>query len=351
MLNLGIKLTELGIVPEFVLRVGIKKIIQQRLAEIPVNTEKRETKKSDFIKELKSSPIALSTKQANEQHYEVPPPFFQKILGSHLKYSCGWFDENTTSLNTAEENMLKLYVERLGIQNHQRVLDLGCGWGSFTLFAAEKFPNSNFVAVSNSNDQIDFINTTAKARSLGNVHAIKQDMNDLSLEGSFDRIISIEMFEHMRNYGALLEKLRDHLPKDGKLFVHIFTHRDHPYPYEDKGPSDWMSKYFFTSGIMPSQDIFSYFEEDFVVEQNWKVNGSHYAKTCNLWLQNHYRNKQVILNLFAGHYPNPKQWFVRWQLFFLACEELFACNEGQEWFVSHYLLAPNQDKTKVKEIW
>ena len=346
MLNLGIKLTELGLVPEAVLRVAIKKIIQQRLSEFPINARERESEKTCFIEELRLSPIALSTNQANEQHYEVPPSFFQEIMGSHLKYSCGWFDENTTSLDAAEENMLKLYIERLGIRDHQRVLDLGCGWGSFTLFAAEKFPKSDFVAVSNSNDQIDFINNTAKARSLGNVEAIKQDMNDLSLEGSFDRIISIEMFEHMRNYGALLSKLRNHLPSDGKLFVHIFTHRDHPYPYEVRGPSDWMSKYFFTSGLMPSQDIFSYFEEDFVVEQNWKINGSHYAKTCNLWLQNHYRNKKTILDIFKGHYPNPRLWFVRWQLFFLACEELFACNEGKEWFVSHYLLTLRQEKSR-----
>ena len=346
MLDLGIKLTELGLVPETVLRVAIKKIIQQRLSEIPINAKERETEKTRFIEELRSSPIALSTNQANEQHYEVPPSFFQEIMGAHLKYSCGWFDENTTSLDTAEENMLKLYIERLGIRDHQRILDLGCGWGSFTLFAAEKFPKSDFVAVSNSNDQIDFINNTAKARALGNVEAIKQDMNDLSLEGSFDRIISIEMFEHMRNYGALLSKLRNHLPSDGKLFVHIFTHRDHPYPYEVRGPSDWMSKYFFTSGLMPSQDIFSYFEEDFVVEQNWKINGSHYAKTCNLWLQNHYRNKKTILDIFKGHYPNPRLWFVRWQLFFLACEELFACNEGKEWFVSHYLLTLRQEKSR-----
>ena len=346
MLNLGIKLTELGLVPETVLRVAIKKIIQQRLSEIPINAKERETEKTRFIEELRSSPIALSTNQANEQHYEVPPSFFQEIMGAHLKYSCGWFDENTTSLDTAEENMLKLYIERLGIRDHQRVLDLGCGWGSFTLFAAEKFPKSDFVAVSNSNDQTDFINNTTKARALGNVEAIKQDMNDLSLEGSFDRIISIEMFEHMRNYGALLSKLRNHLSNDGKLFVHIFTHRDHPYPYEVRGPSDWMSKYFFTSGLMPSQDIFSYFEEDFVVEQNWKINGSHYAKTCNLWLQNHYRNKKTILDIFKGHYPNPRLWFVRWQLFFLACEELFACNEGKEWFVSHYLLTLRQEKSR-----
>ena len=168
-------------------------------------------------------------------------------------------------------------------------------------------------------------------------------MNDLSLEGSFDRIISIEMFEHMRNYGALLKKLRSYLEDDGKMFVHIFTHQNYPYPYEVRGPSDWMSKYFFTSGLMPSHDIFSYFENDLIVEQSWKVNGSHYAKTCNQWLQNHYKNKKTILDIFTGHYPNPRQWFVRWQLFFLACEELFACNDGKEWFVSHYLLVPRQE--------
>ena len=249
MLNLGIKLTELGIIPEPVLRIAIKKIIQQRLSEIPTNTEERKLKKADFIEQLRSSPIALSTQQANEQHYEVPPLFFQEIMGSHLKYSCGWFDENTTSLDAAEENMLELYVERLGVQNYQRVLDLGCGWGSFTLFAAKKFPNSDFVAVSNSKDQIEFIRNAAKARSLSNVQAIKQDMNDLSLEGTFDRIISVEMFEHMRNYGELLKKLGDHLLTDGKMFVHIFTHLDHPYPYEVRGPSEIL--FYLRSNAFP----------------------------------------------------------------------------------------------------
>jgi len=343
MSNLGIKLTELGVIPESILRVAIKKLIQKRLLEIPVNSEVRKSQKANFIEELQSSPIALSTKIANEQHYEVPPAFFQEIMGAHLKYSCGLFDKNTISLDEAEENMLQLYIERLDIKNNQKILDLGCGWGSFSLYAAAKFPNSTFVAVSNSNDQIEFINNTAAARSLENIKAIKQDMNNLSLDESFDRIISIEMFEHMRNYGALLKKLRNYLHNNGKMFVHIFTHRDHPYPYEIRGPSDWMSKYFFTSGLMPSHDIFSYFEEDLVVEQSWKINGSHYARTCNLWLENHYKNKKTILDIFTGHYPNPRQWFVRWQLFFLACEKLFAYNEGKEWFVSHYLLVPKEE--------
>lgn len=345
MLNLGIKLTELGLIPEFILRIVIKKLLKQRLLEIPTNPEQRASQKSNFLEELQSSPIALSTELANEQHYEVPPAFFQQIMGTFLKYSCGWFEENTYSLDEAEANMLELYIKRLDIQNNQKVLDLGCGWGSFTLYAAAKFPHSTFVAVSNSNDQIDYINNTAKARSLENVKAIKQNMNELSLEGSFDRVISIEMFEHMRNYGALLKNLRRHLEDDGKMFVHIFTHRDYPYPYEVRGPSDWMSKYFFTSGLMPSHDIFSYFAEDLEVEQSWEVNGSHYAKTCNLWLQNHYKNKKTILDIFTGHYPNTRQWYVRWQLFFLACEELFAYNEGKEWFVSHYLLVPKEEST------
>ena len=329
--------------PEFVLRIIIKKLVRRRLLEIPTNPEARESKKAKFVEELQSSPIALSTELANEQHYEVPPAFFQEIMGSHLKYSCSWFDKGTTSLEVAEENMLQLYIERLDVKNNQQILDLGCGWGSFSLYAAAQFPDSTFLAVSNSNDQIEFINNAAKSRSLGNVRAIKQDMNDLSLKGSFDRIISIEMFEHMRNYGALLKKLRKHLHNDGKMFVHIFTHQNYPYPYEVRGPSDWMSKYFFTSGLMPSKDIFSYFEEDLIVEKSWEVNGLHYAKTCNLWLQSHYKNKKTILDIFKGHYPNTKQWFIRWQLFFLACEELFAFNEGNEWFVSHYLLVPKEE--------
>ncbi len=249
MLNLGIKLTELGLIPESILRIAIKKLLKQRLLEIPINPEQRASQKANFLEELQSSPIALSTELANEQHYEVPPAFFQQIMGAYLKYSCGWFEEDTASLDEAEANMLELYIQRLDIQNNQRILDLGCGWGSFTLYAAAKFPHSTFVAVSNSNDQIDYINNTAKARSLDNVKAIKQNMNKLSLEGSFDRVISIEMFEHMRNYGALLKKLRSHLEDDGKMFVHIFTHRDYPYPYEVRGPSDWMSKYFLLQAL------------------------------------------------------------------------------------------------------
>jgi cyclopropane-fatty-acyl-phospholipid synthase len=174
MTNLVTKLIELGVIPELILRVAIKKLIQKRLLEIPVNSEVRKSQKANFIEELQSSPIALSTKLANEQHYEVPPAFFQEIMGAHLKYSCGWFDKNTISLDEAEENMLQLYLERLDIKNNQKILDLGCGWGSFSLYAASKFPNSTFVAVSNSNDQIEFINNTATARSLENIKGHEQ---------------------------------------------------------------------------------------------------------------------------------------------------------------------------------
>ena len=336
MIKFLLYLAERGYIPDILIKKAALFISRRRLMA-PQTSDAKEK----FINSISNGDIAEKTRDANDQHYEVPPEFFKNVLGKRLKYSCSLFQDGN-NLDDAEVKMLDLYIKRAEIKNGQKILDLGCGWGSFSIYAAEKFPDSKITSISNSFDQIEFINTEAKKKKLKNLNAIKMDVNNLNLVEKFDRIISIEMFEHMRNYGALLKKLSSHLLKDGKMLVHIFTHRDHPYPYEVRGPSDWMSKYFFTSGLMPSHDIFSYFDEDFLVEQSWKINGLHYAKTCNLWLQNHYKNKKAILDIFTEHYPSPRQWFVRWQLFFLACEELFAYHEGKEWFVSHYLLAPKQ---------
>ena len=333
MITLGIWLAERGMLPDFILRVAVKFLSKARVRMPNVFSEKLKV-----LNTLKEGPIAESTSSANEQHYEVPPIFFEKVLGENLKYSCCLYNENNKDLNSAEIFMLDKYLDRADIKSNQEILDLGCGWGSFTLHAAKKFPQSNFTSISNSKDQIDFINARATALNLTNVKAIRQNINELNLDKKFDRIVSIEMFEHMRNYKKLMKQISDLLVEDGKLFVHIFCHKNSTYLYEAKSDSDWMSKFFFTGGIMPSQDIFNYFNEDLVLKNSWEINGKHYSKTSKDWLKNMDRNKNEIKKILNDHYDEKNIWFYRWRIFFLTCEEFFKINKGKEWFVSHYLL-------------
>ena len=333
MITLGIWLAERGMLPDFILRIAVKLLSKARVGMPNVFSEKLKV-----LNTLKEGPIAESTSSANEQHYEVPPIFFEKVLGENLKYSCCLYDENNKDLDSAEIFMLDKYLDRADIKSNQEILDLGCGWGSFTLYAAKKFPQSNFTSISNSKDQINFINARANTLNLTNVKAIRQNINELNLDKKFDRIVSIEMFEHMRNYKKLMKEISDLLLEDGKLFVHIFCHKDSAYFYEAKSDSDWMSKFFFTGGIMPSQDIFNYFNEDLVLKNSWEINGKHYSKTSKDWLKNMDRNKNEIKKILNNHYDEKNIWYYRWRIFFLTCEEFFKINKGKEWFVSHYLL-------------
>jgi len=342
MIKSGIQLAEKGYLPDFILKKAINRLLISRLNEISNENNIKSDKKLNFFKELKNSPIAISTNEANEQHYEVPASFFEYVMSKRLKYSCCWYEDDSDDLMQAEINMIEKTISRGEITSNQQILDLGCGWGSFSIHAAQKFPESTFTCVSNSADQIEFIKQEAMKRNLKNVLPQKQDVNDLKFEHKFDRIVSVEMFEHVRNYKMLLSNLKNFMKPEGKLFIHIFNHKDHSYPYEVRGDSDWMSKYFFTGGIMPSADIFEYFNDDFSVAKYWKVNGHHYARTCRHWLENHYKNKTKIINLFNNHYDDANKWYQRWRLFFLACEMLFAYNQGNEWYVSHYLLEQNK---------
>ena len=294
---------------------------------------------------MRDGPIAELTPFANKQHYEVPPAFFEKVLGSKLKYSCSLFGDNQKSLNDAETEMLKTYIERANIRSKQEILDLGCGWGSFSLYAAQKFSNCNFTAVSNSDEQINFIKSKIQELGLTNLLALKQDINQLNLNKKFDRIVSIEMFEHMRNYKNLLQRLSNLMTDDGLLFVHIFCHRQSAYFYEIKNQWDWMTKYFFTGGIMPSKDIFEFFDEDLTVAESWEINGKHYSKTSKSWLKNIDKNSKIVKQILNQHYDEKNIWFNRWRIFFLACEEFFKINDGKEWFVSHYLLEKKNKAT------
>lgn len=296
-------------------------------------------KNENLVQELINSPIAIHTKDANEQHYEVPAPFYQIVLGDFLKYSCGSW-ENANNLNESEIEMLDLYLERAQIIHAQDILDLGCGWGSFSLYAAKKYPEKNFTAVSNSNSQKAFILNKANSLRIDNLSVITADINDFDPGKKFDRIVSIEMFEHMRNYKELFERIHEWLKPKGKLFVHIFSHKKYTYKFDVVDQSDWMAKYFFTGGMMPANDFLFHFSKSFKTEAHWEINGKHYSKTLESWLKKMDQNLKLIKPIFKSTYGKEyKKFIAYWRIFFIACSETFAMNKGNEWQVSHYLFS------------
>ncbi|MCS7205544.1 MAG: class I SAM-dependent methyltransferase [Leptospiraceae bacterium] len=326
--------------PESLLKIIINYLNKKRIREEDLkDLEKNQEKFLKIIDELKKSPIALTPELANQQHYELPYEFFELVLGKYKKYSCCYYDSPNLSLDEAEKKMLDLYIERGEMKNGHSILDLGCGWGSFSLYIAEKFPKSKVVAVTNSKLQKEYIDNQIKIRKLKNLKVIKADMNVFETKQKFDRVISVEMFEHMRNYEKLLEKISRFMNKNAKLFVHIFAHRQFPYFYVVRDETDWMAKYFFTNGIMPSANLLHYFQKDLYIEKEWYVNGRHYYYTSLAWLQNYTKNKDKILEIFRRVYDDPELWLIRWKIFFLAVAEFFKTNKGTEWFVVHYLFA------------
>ena len=333
-------LLEKDLVPDFLIRSGIRKLLRQRLKEEDKGSpEAQKRHLLSLIEELKNSPIAIETKAANEQHYEVPTEFYQYCLGKNLKYSSCFYKEGITDLTTAERDMLELTCERAELKDGMDVLELGCGWGSLSLFMASKFPNSRITGVSNSRTQKIYIDNEAKKRGINNLTIITCDMNNFAIDKKFDRVVSVEMFEHMRNYYELMKRISGWLKDEGRLFVHIFTHKTFAYKFEVKDETDWMSKYFFTGGIMPSDDLLFYFNDHLVKEKHWIVNGMHYSKTSEDWLRNMDAHKKEIMPLFEKTYGKgqAKKWWVYWRIFYMACAELWGWDNGREWLVSHYL--------------
>ena len=334
------KLIEANKVPDFLLRRGIRKLLAQRLAdEDKGGVEAQQAHLMALIDQLKASPIAVNTTEANMQHYEVPTQFYQYCLGKNLKYSSGYWNEGVNDIDTSEDDMLELTCQRAELRDRQQVLELGCGWGSLSLFMAAKYPGSTFKVVSNSRTQKQFIDDTAKSRGIKNLEVITADMNAFNIEAQFDRIVSVEMFEHMRNYQLLMQKVASFLKSDGKLFIHIFTHKEYAYLFEVIDDTDWMSKYFFTGGIMPSDDLLFYFNDHLTVEKHWHVSGKHYAKTSEAWLKNMDEHKAEIIPLFEQTYGKDQaiKWWAYWRIFYMACAELWNYKGGNEWIVSHYL--------------
>ena len=339
MISRSVRLVEQGWIPDQVIRFGIRHLCKIRLKELARDNPERFIENNrKLYHDATREQIAVETKKANKQHYELPTEFFKLVLGNYLKYSCSYFKTGRETLTEAEVNTLGLYADRAQLIDGQSILDLGCGWGSMTLYMAERYPNSRITAVSNSHTQRQYIESELGKRGLSNVRVITCDINYLELTETFDRIVSIEMLEHVTNHQVLFAKIASWMNNDALMFVHIFTHLLAGYRFMVKDETDWMAQYFFSGGMMPADQQFLHYQKELCVIDHWVLNGSHYEQTANLWLKNMDHHKQKIMTHFKATYGNSyKIWFQRWRVFFMSCAELFAYRNGSEWVVSHYL--------------
>lgn len=333
------KLLDKDIIPDWIIRIAIRRFNRMRLRqEVEPTPDLQRQRLMEFVKQLRSSEIAVNTGEANEQHYEVPTRFYELVLGARRKYSCAYWPQGVQNLNAAEEAMLQLTAERARIQDGQRILDLGCGWGALSLYLAEKFPNAKITGLSNSRTQRQFIMDQAQKRGLTNVEILTENMVTFDTKEKFDRVVSIEMFEHMRNYERLLENVSRWMQPQALLFVHVFSHYRFAYPFAVKDGTDWMAEYFFTGGLMPSDDLLLYFQKDVTCVDHWLMSGVHYEKTARAWLDLLDKNKPEILKEFQTVYRSEAvARLARWRIFFMAVEEVWGFADGNEWTVSHYL--------------
>ncbi|KAJ1036007.1 hypothetical protein NDA13_000662 [Ustilago tritici] len=351
-MNLVYELLDRGYLPDVVLRRAIRLLNAQRIASLAKPEDDfslHVSTKKAYIQSLKTREIAIEQEKANQQHYQVDTAFMLSCLGKRAKYSCCLYQTGRETLEEAEEAMLNSYCQKAGLVDGQELLDLGCGWGSLCLYLAERYPNCKITALSNSKTQKLYIDSITASRGFKNLRVVTGDVNVFHFpHRSFDRILSIEMFEHMKNYSQLFRKVSSWL-KDGgesRLFIHIFCHRTTPYHFQDD--DGWMAQNFFTGGTMPSFDLFQHFQQHVTLEDSWWINGNHYAKTCEHWLETQDRNqkKHDSLELLRKDAVNRgskqidgEKTFYRFRIFYLACAEFFATNAGNEWGVGHYLFS------------
>lgn len=338
--RLAINWVEQGYVPDGVIRQGIRRLCRQRLLETGGrDCEHAARVTQDFAAAMAQAPIALLPDLANAQHYEVPAEFFQQVLGPHAKYSCCHWEQGVEDLAGAEEAALAQTCERAQLEVAEDILELGCGWGSLSLWMARRYPHAQITAVSNSCSQRMYIEARAAQLEVRNLRVVTADMNQFDCAHRFDRVISVEMFEHMRNWPQLFKRINGWLKPGGKFFMHVFCQRDVPYLFEDRGEDDWMSRHFFSGGMMPSDGLPARFQDHLRLERQWRWNGRHYEKTANAWLANMDARRENVLPILAATYgaDQAQLWWMRWRLFFMACAETFGYDAGETWWVSHYL--------------
>jgi cyclopropane-fatty-acyl-phospholipid synthase len=335
----GIGLVERDILPDTVIRLAIRRMVAaqaQRMSRGGDANAQQERLRA-LLPLLRQGPIAVHTHDANQQHYELPTAFFSKFLGARMKYSACHWPDGVQTLEQAEDASLSLYCARAGVADGMEILELGCGWGALSLWLAEKYPHSRILAVSNSRTQREYITQQAAARGLGNLEVQTADMNDFATTRRFDRVMSIEMFEHMRNYECLMEQVASFLKPGGKLFAQIFAGTR--FGYAVNTDTNWLARYFFAGGTMPAADMLLYFQRDLLIADHWRENGAHYTRTLEAWLRRYDAERDAILPILAATYGQGEQtrWWVRWRLFFIGCAELMAHRGGNEYVVGHYL--------------
>ena len=339
-LNYAIDLGERGLIPDMILRRSIRYLARRRLRELRLGEPGQMARlTAEFVRMMDAAPIAPVPDKANQQHYEVPAALFKAVLGKNMKYSCCYWQAGQTELDGAEDDSLRLTAEHAALEDGMTILELGCGWGSLSLWLAARYPHSRITAVSNSASQREHIVAEAERRDLHNITVITADMNDFHIEQTFDRVISVEMFEHMRNYRRLFSLIAALLNEHGRFFMHIFCHRAVPYEFIARDEFDWMSRYFFSGGIMPADELPLLFQDALLLQQRWRWAGVHYEKTANAWLKNMDAGQAPIMAILGQTYgpENAAKWWMRWRLFFMSCAELFGYDHGREWWVSHYL--------------
>lgn len=334
---------EQGLIPDAAIRAGIRRLLTRRLSEIhDSDAAACADTTAAFIAHMNAAAIAELPGKANEQHYEVPAEFFGKVLGLHRKYSGCYWAPGVTSLDDAEAEALRITAERGELADGMHILELGCGWGSLSMWMAQHYPRSQITAVSNSHSQRAYILAEAQRRGLDNVQVITCDMNQFTTDKRFDRVLSVEMFEHMRNWREMLRRVRSWLNPDGRFFMHVFAHRSTPYLFVERDASDWMSRHFFAGGMMPSDNLALHFQDHLRLKKHWRWDGTHYERTANAWLANLDAQRDTLLPVLEQTYGREyaTQWTMRWRIFFMSCAELFGYDHGQRWWVSHYLFEP-----------